>query len=146
MDTHTFTTVITPEYAARRDALTTTVPAAHNFLVQLESLCAEGTGFHLGTAQNVHVYDGERFLLYVRIERKGAGRTTIVLSSTPHQQQVKAGTRTDAAPTLMRRLVLIAMDQRGFHNWVEKEGDTLVLAPNAPSAFYDAVVVALRTR
>lgn len=146
MDTPRFTTVIAPEYAARRDALTTSVPAAHNFLVQLEALCAEGTGYHLGTAQNVHVYDGERFLLYVRIAPQGDGRPSIVLSPTPHQSQVKAGTHADAAPALMRRLVLTVMDQGGFHRWAEKDGDALVLAPNTPSALYDAVLVALRTR
>lgn len=143
MEAPRFTTVITPEYAARRDALAATNPAAHGFLTHLESL---GEGYHLGTAQNVHVYDGERFLLYVRIERNGAGRPSLALSSTPHQGQVKSGTHARDASLILRRLVLAVMDLKGFHAWAEKVGDDLVLAPDAPSAFYDRALVTLRSR
>ena len=142
---HTFTNTLTPEYLARRDALKASFPAAHSFLCALEALTERGR-FHLGTAQNVHLYDGESFLMYVRIERNGAGRPMLAVSPEPHQGKIKDGTQTLHAPAFVKQVVRHVSDLRGFHRWAERPGAELTLMADTPSEFFDAVLADLQRR
>ena len=141
----TFTTTITPAYAARRDTLQTGFPAAHEFLCALEALAAHGR-FHLGTVQNFHLYDGRSFLCYVRIKRPGPGRPSMVLSSEPNQGQIKIGTQAVEGPAFVQRVVHRIMDLRGFHHWAEQKGAEVTLTADTPTGFFDGVLDDLRTR
>jgi hypothetical protein len=144
---HAFTSVITPEYAARRDELRDSFPAAHAFLVALEALCESGGRFHLGTAQNLHLYDGTSFLCYVRIERQGKGRPSLVWSPEPRQGQIKTGTQDVEGPEFARQLKQRIMDLKGFQDqWAKQRGIEFVVSADAPAALFDETLAALRAR
>ena len=59
-------------------------PAAGRFLRGLEVLCRGGHGFHLGGRRNAHVYYGDAFLLYVRVEGIEERRPSLLLSDRAH--------------------------------------------------------------
>jgi hypothetical protein len=58
---------LTPEYVARRAQFATAFPSAHAFLARIE---ADGPNFGmwLSTAVNAHLYKGDAFLAYLKLQ------------------------------------------------------------------------------
>lgn len=139
-----FKTKTARTYEARRDALQPTFPSAYAFLVAIDEL-AKGGRFHLGTDQNLHLYDREDFLCYVRIATDRAG-PTLVMSPQPNMGQIKSGTRTTEAGGFVRQCRQNVAKLSGFHHWAKAPDEELVLLSNTPKDFFDAVLHDLKAR
>jgi hypothetical protein len=141
-----FKTDLQKEYCQRRDRLAVRFPAASRFLLALEALCRDDQRFHLGTAQNLHLYVSERFLAYVKMDKLASSEPVLRFSSEPNVQ-IKHGTRSDPARVLPRPLNTLVMDHRGYSaGWATHNHDEGAFAfmPGTPAAFFDAVVELVR--
>ena len=138
-----FTTVIAPDYAKRRESLAAAFPAAHRFLLALEQLHASDSRHHLGTAQNLHVYVGDRFLCYIRIERPRKG-PVLVVTSEPHQGRIKDGTQSIDAPAFVKQVEKLIATHRGYQHWGDRTGLEYTLDARTPDAFFDGFVALVR--
>ena len=129
---NTFTTELAPEYRARREGLQGAFPAAHGFLFALEHLCPRGSRFHLGTTKNLHLYLGDRFLCYIKIERPAA----LLLSPAPNVN-LKVGTRPDPGSLFPRPIEKLVEQHKGFRaRWAVRTEDKFRVMPGAPEAFF----------
>ena len=144
-----FTNDIEPAYRQRRASLQATFPAAHDFLAALEALHSEGTGFHLGTAENVHLYLGKRYLAYLRLELRTPTTPRLLLRARPNIT-IKDGTVDDSASLFGRPLNRLVMSHGGFPaGWAEKapkgsDDDERSFTRDTPAAFFVALLGLIR--
>ena len=139
-----FANAISPEYAERRDSLIKSFPAAHRFLTALEHLHTSDPRHHLGTAQNVHVYVGDRFLCYIRIERQPPKGVVLVVRSEPHQGRIKDGTQSIDAPAFVNRVAMLIAGHHGYQGWGDRTGIEYTLDARTPEVFFDDFVGLVR--
>lgn len=134
------------ELRQRIDALDTAVEgssppfaSAAAFLRGLEVLCRGGHGFHLGGARHAHVYFGDAFLLYLRIEGLDRANPSLLLASQPHGK-LKHGTL-DASHLLFGRRIHGIIGALGLENdkrlMRTREGYRAL--PGLPMAFFQLV-------
>jgi len=138
--TNRFTTGLAPEYRARREGLQGAFPVAHSFLLALENLCLADSRFHLGTTKNLHLYLGDRFLCYIKIERPVA----LLLSPVPNVN-LKVGTRPDPGSLFPRPIDQLVRDHKGYGaHWAVRAVDKIKIMPGAPEAFFSDLLNLLR--
>jgi len=134
----TFETVVTIEFAERREDLATSFPSAHRFLVDLEALCRKDPRYHLGTFKNVHVYLDTKHLMYLRVSDAG-----LILRGQPNAN-IKVGT-TDASQLLFDGLLQDIVDASGEDGeWAELTKGQVEVSPEAPAEFFDRLLAALK--
>jgi hypothetical protein len=142
-----FETTLDKGYLTGRDRLATTFPAAHRFLIGLESLCREDPRFHLESATNLNFYVADRFLAYVTVNKRRAGQPVLGLSPTP-KAQIKEGTHPDTEVLLPRPLGQLVTSQAGYSaGWAKRSTaeDTFSFTPGTPEAFFDSLLDLIRT-
>jgi hypothetical protein len=133
---------LTPQYEQRRDALSPHFAPARQFLLNLEALAASNVGVHLGTRDNVHVYAGQRFLMYVVIKQETSLRPVLAMRAK-YNLRIKPGTYDDSASLFDKVLPRTVKALSGFHEgWAvySDERDEIALMSNTPLKFFDDVI------
>ncbi|MCO4762746.1 MAG: hypothetical protein KC502_14630 [Myxococcales bacterium] len=114
-------------------------PAAAAFLRGLEVLCRGGHGFHLGGKRHAHLYFGDAFLLYLRIEGLDRNNPSLLLAQQPHGK-LKHGTL-DASHLLFGRRIHGVIAALGLEHdqRLMRMRDGYRALPGVPSAFFQLI-------
>ncbi len=132
---HRFYTSRKRAYRSRRDALATTFQEAYDFLRGLELLCDGDHGFHMGTAQHVQFYLGERFLFHLAIRDTDGDKPWLQLSPR-HHGRLKEGAH-DAAHLLFRERIHRVLQQLGVPGRaVMRREDAYRITVGTPLTFF----------
>ncbi len=127
----------TEAYGERRDRLATTFPSAHAFLRDLGA----DEVLWLSTATNAHVYSGDRFLAYIRIQAPDLEPPSVVLS--PRFNNRIADGAVDGSgllfPGVVDRLLGPTQDW-----WTRRSGGAVELNSGTPAQFFDGLLAAMR--
>lgn len=133
-----------PKYLARVAQMELLNPPAFRFLSRLQDSGLDH-GLWLSTTTNVHIYKGQAFLMYVKLQGPKPEPTSVVLS--PDYNNMIAQDATDQSRLLFPRAVeKMIMARRGFStHWARRtpRGD-MVIKPSAPDAFFEALFDQLR--
>lgn len=134
---------ITPEFAENRDRFEETFPAAHQFLLRLET---EGPSHDLwlSTATNAHLYKQDGFLAYVKLRNPESAPPTLVLSPNFNHRIVEGTTDQSSALFPERIDALIAEGSGAPEDWaIRRSGGAIELTAKTPSHFFDNLFDAL---
>ena len=130
---------ITKTYATRRDRLVVTFPAAHAFLTDLEG----DRGLWLSTATNAHLYSGDRFLAYIKVNAPEARPPSLLLSPR-FNNRIVAGTK-DASHLLFRDTVEALRSEADPAWWTTRSRGAIELSSGTPPRFFDDLMNSLRS-
>jgi hypothetical protein len=125
------------KYLARLGSFEKLHPPAYRFLTRLQS---EGSadGLWLSTATNAHLYKGNAFLAYFKLNNPELKPSSLLLS--PRYNVLIADDSTDRSELLFPRLVTnLLMAAGGFSaRWaLPRTGGAIELTPKASDAFFD---------
>lgn len=127
---------ITSAFAARRDRLAVTFPAARDFLVALEE-----PPLWLSTATNAHLYSDRRNLAYIRVKAPDVQPPSLLLSPR-FNNRIVTGTH-DASALLFPRLVNELIGEQGDW-WHRRPGGAVELRSSTPPLFFGDLLAAVR--
>lgn len=137
---------LTPTYLARVAALQTVFPHAGVFLRRLQE---EGhrSGLWLSTSVNAHLYKGDAFLAYIKVDDRESKPPSLVLSPK-FNHQIVAET-TDQAHRVFPSLFDEILRQHGgpSASWaVRRLHGATELGTRTPAAFFESLADALLHR
>jgi hypothetical protein len=133
------------EYLSRLATFEKVHPPAFRFLKKLQEQGPED-GLWLITASNAHLYKGDAFLAYLKLNCQASKPPSLLLS--PNFNMLINADATDQSarlfPVLLNKLI---MASRGFSaRWaVQRTRPAIELSPRTPDAFFDALLDALKT-
>jgi len=133
------------EYLSRLATLETVHPPAYRFLKRLQDEGPE-QGLWLSTASNAHLYKGDAFLAYLKLNCQKGKPPSLLLS--PNFNMLINQDATDQSarlfPVLLNKLI---MASRGFsaHWAVQRTRPAIEFSPRTPDSFFDNLFEALKT-
>jgi hypothetical protein len=132
------------KYLGRLATFETRFPGAFRFLRRIETEGKEH-GLWLSTATNAHLYKGDAFLAYVKLDSPELKPPALLLS--PNYNVLIHADATDHSHLLFPRVITkLVMDHKGFSaRWaVQKNQAAVELSSGAPDRLFDALFETLR--
>ena len=132
---------ITPEFHDNRERYRQFFPAGYEFLRYPES--HPDGGLRLGTSVNAHLYRGNSFLMYIRLN---LSERTLTLSPHKHNK-IDEGASDDSGLLFPDVLYELIDSCGGFGaGWAHAAiDDSFEIRPNAPSQFFTQLIELARS-
>jgi hypothetical protein len=136
---------LTAAYIERLSRFAVTFPAAHTFLRRLE-IDGPEDDLWLSTATNAHLYKGDGFLAYLKLNNPELQPPSLVISPR-FNQMIAAHTTDESARLFPKPFDKVVMNHSGFKSkWaVRRENVTTELTVATPAAFFEDLYAVLRT-